>query len=94
MAALVGEDTTQPDITFLYKLKQGACPSSYGLKVAALAGIPNKIRERAAVAATGMSVQLDAVFGQAVPPPLAILQSVMRSSSLGYEAATHAWSMV
>ena len=55
MAAIVGKDNTQPDITVLYKLKPGACPSSYGLKVAALAGIPDMIRERASVAAAGMS---------------------------------------
>ena len=35
------------DITFLYKFKKGICPESYGIEVAKLAGIPNKIIERA-----------------------------------------------
>jgi DNA mismatch repair protein MSH6 len=35
------------DITFLYKFKKGICPESYGIEVAKLAGIPNKIIVRA-----------------------------------------------
>ena len=31
------------DITFLYKFRQGICPESYGIEVAKLAGIPDKI---------------------------------------------------
>ena len=34
------------DITFLYKFTKGICPESYGIEVAKLAGIPNKIIER------------------------------------------------
>ena len=32
----------------MYKLAQGSCPRSYGTNVARLAGIPDKIVERAA----------------------------------------------
>ena len=35
------------DITFLYKFKKGICPESYGIEVSKLAGIPNKIIQRA-----------------------------------------------
>ena len=35
------------DITFLYKFKQGICPESYGIEVAKLAGIPDRVIERA-----------------------------------------------
>ena len=35
------------DITFLYKFRQGICPESYGIEVAKLAGIPNKVIRRA-----------------------------------------------
>ena len=31
------------DISFLYKFKDGVCPESYGIEVAKLAGIPQKI---------------------------------------------------
>lgn len=31
------------DITFLYKFKDGVCPESYGIEVAKLAGLPQKI---------------------------------------------------
>ena len=33
------------DITFLYKFKQGICPESYGIEVAKLAGIPDRVIE-------------------------------------------------
>ena len=35
------------DITFLYKFKKGICPESYGIEVAKLAGIPNKVIDKA-----------------------------------------------
>ena len=35
------------DITFLYKFRQGICPESYGIEVAKLAGIPEKILQKA-----------------------------------------------
>lgn len=34
-------------VTFLYKIRQGVCPSSYGVNVAALAGLPEKVLKRA-----------------------------------------------
>ena len=37
------------EVTFLYKLTQGACPKSYGVNVARLAGLPERIVKRAAV---------------------------------------------
>ena len=39
-------DKETKDIKFLYKFKKGICPESYGIEVAKLAGIPNKIIER------------------------------------------------
>ena len=36
-----------PDVTFLYKLRHGICPNSYGVSVAKLAGIPAKVLDRA-----------------------------------------------
>jgi len=35
------------NVTFLYKMKKGICPKSYGMKVAQMAGIPDEIRQRA-----------------------------------------------
>ncbi|EEH52339.1 uncharacterized protein MICPUCDRAFT_5018, partial [Micromonas pusilla CCMP1545] len=32
-----------PPITFLYKLRPGACPKSYGVRVAALAAVPKEV---------------------------------------------------
>jgi DNA mismatch repair protein MSH6 len=34
------------DVTFLYKLAGGVCPKSYGMNVAALAGVPHDVVER------------------------------------------------
>jgi len=45
MDALVDEKSE--NVTFLYKMKKGVCPKSYGMKVAQMAGIPKEIRERA-----------------------------------------------
>lgn len=40
----------QKELTFLYRLTSGACPESYGLQVATMAGIPKSIVEKASVA--------------------------------------------
>jgi DNA mismatch repair protein MSH6 len=48
MNALV---SSQDSVTFLYKLKEGACPSSYGLNVAKLAGVQRAVVSRASVKA-------------------------------------------
>jgi len=45
MDALVDEESD--DVTFLYKMKKGVCPKSYGMKVAQMAGLPQEIRRRA-----------------------------------------------
>lgn len=44
MACLVndGQDHTQ-NITFLYKLADGACPNSFGMNVGRLAGLPAEV---------------------------------------------------
>ena len=39
-------DDKTKDITFLYKFTKGICPESYGIEVAKLAGIPDKIIKR------------------------------------------------
>ncbi|CAA7388969.1 unnamed protein product [Spirodela intermedia] len=36
------------EVTFLYKLKPGLCPKSYGVNVARLAGLPGSVLEKAA----------------------------------------------
>ncbi|KAJ4887277.1 DNA mismatch repair protein MSH7 [Raphanus sativus] len=42
------------DLVFLYRLAGGACPESYGLQVALMAGIPKQVVETASVAAQAM----------------------------------------
>ncbi|KXN72910.1 DNA mismatch repair protein Msh6 [Conidiobolus coronatus NRRL 28638] len=41
----------QREVTFLYKLTPGACPKSYGMNVASMAGIPEEIISKAELAA-------------------------------------------
>lgn len=41
------DEVTEQNVTFLYKLSQGACPKSYGFNAARLAGIPAQITKRA-----------------------------------------------
>lgn len=50
-------------ITFLYKLRKGACPKSYGMKVASLAGMPRQIVRHAEEVAAAMETSLASVFG-------------------------------
>ncbi|CAM6101701.1 unnamed protein product [Calypogeia fissa] len=45
------EGLLDKELVFLYKLKEGACPKSYGLQVAILAGIPVTVVQRAQEAA-------------------------------------------
>jgi len=40
-------DDERKDVTFLYKLTRGICPKSYGMNVARMAGIPERIVNRA-----------------------------------------------
>ncbi|GAQ86033.1 putative MutS homolog 6-2 [Klebsormidium nitens] len=52
-------------LVFLYKLRPGPCPKSYGLQVATLAGIPRSIVRAAAAAARVMESKLDRAFSGA-----------------------------
>ncbi|KAJ3053991.1 DNA mismatch repair protein msh6 [Rhizophlyctis rosea] len=40
-------DKDKRDITFLYKLRHGSCPKSYGMNVASMAGVPVEVVDRA-----------------------------------------------
>ena len=44
-------------VTFLYKLTGGACPKSYGVNVARLAGLPDNIVTRASSFASQLEAQ-------------------------------------
>lgn len=44
-------------VTFLYTLTDGACPKSYGINVARLAGLPDEVVKRASSFATQLEEQ-------------------------------------
>ncbi|KAL6848057.1 hypothetical protein ACP4OV_022185 [Aristida adscensionis] len=46
------------ELTFLYRLTSGACPESYGLQVATMAGLPKSIVEKASVAGEMMRLKI------------------------------------
>lgn len=48
------------EVTFLYRLTRGACPKSYGVNVARLAGIPDCVLLKAAA----KSREFEAVYGR------------------------------
>lgn len=50
------------DLVFLYRLNEGACPESYGLQVALMAGIPNHVVEKASDAAQAMKRSIGESF--------------------------------
>ena len=49
--AHASSDDVTADISFLYSLAEGACPKSYGLRVASMAGIPPCVVKAASSAA-------------------------------------------
>nr|GMD26782.1 DNA mismatch repair protein MSH6 [Ipomoea batatas] len=60
MACHVGEGLGGlEEVTFLYKLTLGACPRSYGVNVARLAGLPDNLLEKAAA----KSREFEGVYG-------------------------------
>jgi len=63
MAARVGaEHLGDRSIAFLYALRPGACPKSYGTNVAALAGVPESVLVRATQASAAMERKLAGAF--------------------------------
>ncbi|XXG53994.1 hypothetical protein AAC387_Pa03g1985 [Persea americana] len=49
------------EVTFLYRLTPGACPKSYGVNVARLAGLPDSVLQKA----SAMSNEFEAIYGMA-----------------------------
>lgn len=61
MACQVGNGVGgEEEVTFLYRLSPGACPKSYGVNVARLAGLPEKVLQKAVV----KSVEFEAIYGK------------------------------
>ncbi|XP_043720613.1 DNA mismatch repair protein MSH6 [Telopea speciosissima] len=60
MACQVGKGVGVEEVTFLYRLTPGACPKSYGVNVARLAGLPDPVLQKAAV----MSIEFEATYGK------------------------------
>lgn len=50
------------ELVFLYRLTSGACPESYGLQVAVMAGVPQKVVEAASHAALAMKKSIGESF--------------------------------
>ncbi|KAL7302864.1 hypothetical protein TKK_0004096 [Trichogramma kaykai] len=63
MACMVENDdddkVTEENVTFLYKLSEGACPKSYGFNAARLAGVPINITKRAQEIATRLEAEVN-----------------------------------
>ncbi|XP_054156482.1 DNA mismatch repair protein Msh6-like [Oppia nitens] len=59
-------DPTEEDITFLYKLKDNACPKSYGFNAAQLAGLPKQLIRNAFKRAKQfeLKTQMESIFGK------------------------------
>ena len=62
MAAKVGAGAGDRSIAFLYTLREGSCPKSYGTNVAALAGVPENVLVRATQASAVMEKKLAGAF--------------------------------
>ena len=53
------DNVNEDNVTFLYKLSEGACPKSYGFNAARLAGIPLNITNRAHAIATKLEAEVN-----------------------------------
>ncbi|XP_058798739.1 probable DNA mismatch repair protein Msh6 [Phymastichus coffea] len=53
------DEACEENVTFLYKLSEGACPKSYGFNAARLAGIPVDITKRARDIATKLEAEVN-----------------------------------
>ncbi|KAK6941539.1 DNA mismatch repair protein MutS, connector domain [Dillenia turbinata] len=53
---------SEEELVFLYRLASGACPESYGLKVAVMAGIPSQVVKAASVAGQTMKQSIRESF--------------------------------
>lgn len=53
------EEVSEENVTFLYKLTEGACPKSYGFNAARLAGIPAHVTKRAQNIATKLETEVN-----------------------------------
>nr|KJB10172.1 hypothetical protein B456_001G187300 [Gossypium raimondii] len=61
MACQVGNGVEgAEEVTFLYRLTPGACPKSYGVNVARIAGLPDSVLRTAA----SKSREFEAVYGK------------------------------
>ncbi|XP_076949725.1 DNA mismatch repair protein MSH7-like [Bidens hawaiensis] len=60
----ISNTSSSPDqeLVFLYRLTAGACPKSYGMQVALMAGIPKTVVESAAKAAEVMKTKIGVSF--------------------------------
>ncbi|KAK3258454.1 hypothetical protein CYMTET_32498, partial [Cymbomonas tetramitiformis] len=57
-----GDKSPKERLVFLYKLKEGCCPKSYGLQVASLAGLPAEVVTAGSEAAVRLEESLAHVF--------------------------------
>ena len=57
------KEKSESEIMFLYKFVLGECPSSFGINVARMAGIPAAILARAAAKSKEFSVNMDKIKG-------------------------------
>lgn len=60
------------EVTFLYRLSAGACPKSYGVNVARLAGLPEAVVRRAAVVSEQSEARGEGKQGRELGEPMAV----------------------
>ena len=73
-------------VTFLYKLAEGACPRSYGVNVARLAGLPESVLQRASNFSADMEKQRMHRLsrpGLAVPDPCPTMRALEAGQASG-----------
>lgn len=70
------------EVTFLYRLTDGACPKSYGTNVARLAGLPDAVVRRAAQKAQEGEEARQAAAGGGAAGAAALLRRVRAACSV------------
>ncbi|PSR94715.1 DNA mismatch repair protein [Actinidia chinensis var. chinensis] len=75
MACKVGKGVGDlEEVTFLYRLTPGACPKSYGVNVARLAGLPDTVLHKA----TAKSQEFEGMYGKHRKLPIQIAEDKTR----------------
>jgi len=76
-------DTDDQNVTFMYQFKQGTCPKSYGMNVANLAGLPDKLVQRAGEMSAKFEQLLESAHGKSSSEDIRMSKRILQAIQEG-----------